>query len=128
MTYSIAETAKRFSVTPHTLRFYDKEGLLPFVARTPSGLRFFTESDFEWLKLIMCLKNTGMKIKDIKHFIDLCMEGETTFEERLDFIRRQKASIEAQMAELQKNHDTILHKEQYYLNAIQERGKKSRLK
>lgn len=124
MTYSISEAAKKFGVTPHTLRYYDKEGLLPFVERTASGLRAFTETDFEWLKIIMCLKNTGMQIKDIKGFIDLCMEGESTFDKRLDFIRRQKENIETQMSELKKHYDTILFKEQYYIDAIKERGSK----
>lgn len=124
MAYSIAKTAKMFGVTAHTLRYYDKEGLLPFVERTPSGLRSFTESDLEWLKTIMCLKNTGMPIKEIKQFIDLCLEGESTFERRLEIIRRQKENVEAQMSDLKKNYDYVLFKEQYYLNAIKERNKK----
>lgn len=125
MAYSIAETAKKFSVSAHTLRFYEKEGLLPFVERTTTGIRSFSENDLEALKIIMCLKNTGMQIKDIKHFIDLCTEGETTFEKRLDLFRRQKENVEKQLAELQKNYDTILYKEQYYIDAIKERNLKT---
>ena len=57
MEYSIAQAAERAHLTVHTLRYYDKEGLLPFIHRTQSGARIFTESDMEWLGLIGCLKN-----------------------------------------------------------------------
>lgn len=118
MAYTIAETAKKFGLTAYTLRYYDKEGLLPFIERTASGFRSFSDTDLEWLKIIMCLKNTGMTIKDIKQFINLCKEGESTYKERLEFLQRQKENIERQMADLQKNYETILYKVQYYKNAI----------
>lgn len=112
--YTIAEAAKRCGLTAHTLRFYDKEGLLPFVNRTPSGIRTFKESDFEWLNTISCLKNTGMPIKRIREFIDLCMHGDTTLEQRLEFLRNHKLVVEKQMKELKIHMKTIEHKIQYY--------------
>lgn len=69
-TYSIGEAAKELSLTVYTLRYYDKEGLMPFVDRTPSGTRVFKESDIEALKIIECLKSTGRPIKEIITFID----------------------------------------------------------
>lgn len=125
MSLSIAETAKKFGVTAHTLRYYEKEGLLPFVERTPSGIRTFSESDLEGLKIIMCLKNTGMQIKDIKYFIDLCMQGESTFEQRLEFLQKQKQQIEIQLNELKANLNTITYKEQYYKDKIKTRDYKN---
>ncbi|GJM74576.1 hypothetical protein HMSSN036_67920 [Paenibacillus macerans] len=74
-TYSISEVAKELNLTPYTLRYYDKEGLIPFVERTAGGTRLFKESDIEALKIIECLKSTGMPIKEIKNFIDWCSEG-----------------------------------------------------
>jgi len=62
----------------YTIRFYDKEGLLPFVSRNKSGNREFTESDLNLFKMICCLKKTGVQIKDIKKYIDLCMKGAGT--------------------------------------------------
>ena len=70
MLYTVGEMAKRLQVAPSTLRYYDKEGLLPFLERSNGGIRMFRESDFEWLSIIACLKQTGMPIKDIKTFID----------------------------------------------------------
>ena len=71
MTYSISEAAKQMGVSVHTLRYYDKEGLLPFVERV-NGRRVFKDSDFSWLKIISCLKNTGMPLKEIRRYMELC--------------------------------------------------------
>lgn len=71
-TYSISEVAKELNLTAYALRYYDKEGLMPFVERTSSGTRLFKESDIDALKIIECLKSTGMPIKEIKNFIDWC--------------------------------------------------------
>lgn len=70
MLYTVGEMAKRLHVPPSTLRYYDKEGLLPFVERSGGGIRMFKDSDLEWLNIISCLKQAGMSIKDIKTFID----------------------------------------------------------
>ncbi|APM39775.1 MerR family transcriptional regulator [Clostridium kluyveri] len=117
--YTITEAAKRCGLTAHTLRFYDKEGLLPFVDRTPSGIRTFKESDFEWLNTISCLKDTGMPIKRIREFIDLCMHGNTTLEQRLKFLRNHKLVVEKQMNELKMHMKTINHKIQYYETVVE---------
>ena len=58
--------AKILHVAPSTLRYYDKEGLLPFVERSSGGIRLFKDSDFEWLSMIECMKQTGMPINEIK--------------------------------------------------------------
>ena len=70
MTYTVGEIAKKLNVAPSTLRYYDKEGLLPFVERSAGGIRVFHDEDMDWLELIECMKHTGMPIKEIKHFID----------------------------------------------------------
>ncbi|MDF2539569.1 MAG: MerR family transcriptional regulator [Herbinix sp.] len=118
MGYSIGTVAEKVGLTAHTVRFYDKEGLLPFVERTPSGQRRFKESDLEWFAVIHCLKNTGMSIKDIKKFIDWCMEGDATLEKRLDMFLHQRELVMAQMAELQMHMDKINCKISYYETAV----------
>lgn len=104
--------AKILHVAPSTLRYYDKEGLLPFVERSSGGIRLFKDSDFEWLSMIECMKQTGMPMT----FIDLCMAGNSTLSERLNLIRRQQKVVHAQMAQLQ---STLNYKEWYYLTAQQ---------
>ena len=100
MVYTVGEMAKRLGVAPSTLRFYDKEGLLPFVERSNGGVRVFKEADYEWLMIIECLKKTGMPLRDIKVFIEMAIEGDDTIDKRLALISNQKASIERQIAEL----------------------------
>lgn len=118
-TYSISEVAEHFNVTPHTLRYYDKEGLLPLIERTPSGKRVFKESDMDALKIIECLKASGMPIKEIKAFIEWCSEGDSTLQQRYDMFLERKASVEAQMEELKKAMEVIDFKCSYYKIALE---------
>ncbi|OZB95424.1 MerR family transcriptional regulator [Paenibacillus sp. XY044] len=101
MGYTITEVAKQFNLSPHTIRFYDKEGLLPFVSRNKSGNREFTESDLSLFKLICCLKNTGMTIKNIKKYIESVMEGTGTVEQRRTLLKTHREVIVKQMEEFQ---------------------------
>jgi DNA-binding transcriptional MerR regulator len=117
-TYSISEVAKELNLTIYTLRYYDKEGLMPFVERTENGTRLFKESDISALKVVECLKSTGMPIKEIKTFIDWCSEGDSTLQERYDMFLERKASVEAQMAELKKTMEVIEYKCLYYKTAL----------
>ena len=74
MIYTVGEMAKILGVPASTLRYYDKEGLLPFVERSSGGIRMFQDKDFEWLQIIGCLKKAGMSLKDIKEYLLLTME------------------------------------------------------
>ncbi|AXF56190.1 MerR family transcriptional regulator [Salicibibacter kimchii] len=118
-TYSISEVAKELNLTVYTLRYYDKEGLMPFVERTPSGTRVFNESDIEALNVIECLKATGMPIKEIKNFIDWVSEGDSTLQQRFDMFMERKATVESKMEELNKTMELINHKCWYYKTALE---------
>lgn len=117
MIYTVGEMAKLLGVPASTLRYYDKEGLLPFVERSPGGTRIFQEKDYEWLQVIECLKKTGMPLKDIRTYIEMAMEGDETIQSRLELIYRQREAVRAQMAELQKTLDTLDFKCWYYETA-----------
>ena len=114
MLYTIGEMAKKMNVAPSTLRYYDKEGLMPFVERSDSGIRVFKDSDLEWLSIIECLKKTGMSIKDIKIFIDWCMEGDATIDKRLALINRQRETVLEQISQMQETLATLNYKRWYY--------------
>ena len=75
MVYTIGEMAKMLGVPASTLRYYDKEGLLPFVVRSSGGIRQFRESDIEWPRVIGCMKKAGMSIKDIRQELKQQPEG-----------------------------------------------------
>ena len=119
MLYTVGEMAKKLNVAASTLRYYDKEGLMPFVERSGSGIRMFKDSDFEWLSIIECLKKTGMPIKEIKKFIDWCMEGDSTIDQRLSLIKQQQAIVTEQLAQMQETLNMLNYKEWYYLTAKQ---------
>lgn len=119
MTYTIKQVAEKMGVTVPTLRYYDKEGLMPFVDKKANGTRVFKDEDFQGLAIITCMKNSGMAIKDIKNYMDLCAVGDSTLKERLEIFFERKEAVQNQMDELNKIMETINHKIWYYETAIQ---------
>lgn len=118
MTYTIRQVAEKMGVTVSTLRYYDKEGLLPFLDKKPDGTRVFKDEDFHSLGMITCMKRSGMPIKQIKKYMDLCQEGDRTLQERLEIFLERKKVVLKQMEELNKVMETINHKIWYYETAI----------
>ncbi len=117
MVYTVGEMAKLLGVTASTLRYYDKEGLLPFVERSSGGVRMFRDSDIEWLQVIGCMKKAGMSIKDIRAYIEMALQGDDTIGQRLDMFRRQREVLEARMEELRRTMETVEYKCWYYETA-----------
>ncbi|MDO5115660.1 MAG: MerR family transcriptional regulator [Synergistaceae bacterium] len=117
MSYTVGEMAKKLGVAPSTLRYYDKEGLLPSIERSEGGARLFRDSDYGLLKIIECLKATGMQLKDIREFVKLTLEGDGSIEARLRLFQSQKAVVEAQMRRLQETLDIVNYKCWYYETA-----------
>lgn len=117
MLYTVGEMAKILGVPASTLRYYDKEGLLPFVERSSSGMRMFKDSDYEWLKTIECLKKTGMPLKDIRTFVLMSLEGDSTIDSRLELIKKQREAVQKQIDELNQTLDTLNFKCWYYETA-----------
>jgi len=114
MTYSIGEISEMLNISISTLRYYDKEGLLPLVNRTAGNIRVFDETDLECLRMIECLKTTGMQLKDIKAFFEWCEEGDNTIDKRYQLFVQQKEKTEKQIAELQNALARINYKCEYY--------------
>lgn len=117
MFYTIGEMAKHLGISTSALRYYDQEGLLPFLERSSGGMRMFRDSDYEWLQVIECLKKTGMPLKDIRQFILMAMQGDSTIDDRLALIIRQQEAVRRQMEELQQTLDTLEFKRWYYETA-----------
>ena len=120
MTYSIGEISQRLDIAPSALRYYEKEGLLPFVERSDSGIRQFTDIDLEWLIIIDSLKRTGMPLKEIKDFVKMFEERDTTIARRLEIVRRHREVIQQQVAKLNEIILVLDFKEQYYQQALDE--------
>lgn len=119
MSYTIKQAAELTNLTPVTLRYYDKQGLLPYMERRESGYRMFSDGDIAMLKVIECLKKSGMSIKDIRQFSEWVLMGDDSLQERYEMFLERKKAVEAQMDELQKTLDFINHKCWYYETAIE---------
>ena len=126
MSYTIGQVAQKMGLTTHTLRFYDKEGLFPGMRRE-SGIRKFSEQEIDALRVIECLKRSGLEIKDIKQFMDWCMEGASTYPQRKELFERQRRQVEAEMERMNQVLDMLKFKCWYYEQAIQD-GNEDRIK
>ena len=118
MTYTIQQVSKMTNIPSTTLRYYDKEGLLPFLTRKESGYRVFSDIDLSMLQVLQCLKETGMTIEEMKQFSKWVQAGDDSLQERYDMFVRRKAIVEGQIAELQKSLAVIEHKMEYYKKAV----------
>ncbi|MBN6080526.1 MerR family transcriptional regulator [Aggregatibacter actinomycetemcomitans] len=117
MSYTTAQAAQKMGISAHTLRFYDKEGLLPNVGRDEHGNRRFTDNDLQWLSLLQCLKNTGMSLKDIKRFAKCTTIGDSTIEERLALFENQTQNVKQQISELKRYLSLLEYKVAFYQQA-----------
>jgi DNA-binding transcriptional MerR regulator len=108
---SIAEAAVETGLTPDTLRYYERDGLmLRAVPRAPSGHRLYAESDIGWIHLITKLRSTGMPIRDVRRYAELVRAGQGNEEERLDLLRAHRQVVLARLAEVQDHLGAIDHK------------------
>jgi DNA-binding transcriptional MerR regulator len=112
--YTIKQASEKTSLSPHVLRYYENEGLLPGVARGRNGARRYSEGDLEGLALVCCLKNTGMTIKQIKNFVELSLKGEGTLRERCELLREHKGHVEDQIREMQRHLEKVRGKIEYF--------------
>ena len=106
-----------FNIPVSTLRYYDKEGLFPNMKRE-SNIRKFDDSEIETLRIIECLKKSGMEIKDIRRYMELCSKGSSTYAERKALFEKQRESVEGEIARLEKTLNMLKFKCWYYDQAI----------
>ena len=126
--YSIQDVSNKTGLSTHTLRYYEKEGLISGVERSQGGFRQYTDEDLERLGLIRCLKNTGMSIQEIARFVQLTHEGDHTLEERVELLREHRERVLERMAEMQEHLDKVTWKLNFFtekLRAYEEEQKKN---
>lgn len=120
----IGEISKKTGLSISTLRYYDKHGLLQNIGRSNRGIRKFDDKDLEALRIILCLKTSGMKISEIKQFMDWCNEGDTTIDKRLNMFYEQEKNINKQIDILNNSLKLIKFKQWYYETAKKDRTEK----
>ena len=117
MVYTVGEMAKIIGVPASTLRYYDQEGLLPFVERSGGGMRIFSEKDYETLLVIECLKRSGLSIREIKDFIHMALEGDASIGRRLELFRNRREELKKQMSAMAETLEILNYKCWYYETA-----------
>lgn len=116
--YTVKEVAKIMNVSEHTVRYYDNEGLIPFVTRTQSNIRMFSDYDLSWFRTVHCLRATDLSINDIKKYIELCLKGNKTIPQRAKIIFNQEKNLQEHLKELQNQMEILQKKKKYYKNLL----------
>lgn len=114
MYYSIGEVANTIGIAISTLRYYDREGMFPNMRRSNGGIRVFSDIEIDTIRVIECLKATGMSIKEIKEFLVWCQEGDASLNKRKDLFHNRLKEVEKQIETLEKTKNMLKYKCWYY--------------
>jgi DNA-binding transcriptional MerR regulator len=123
--YTISEVVAFTGLSAHTLRWYERIGLMPHIDRSHTGQRRFTNNDLDWLSFVSKLRLTGMPVADMVRYAELVRAGEHTFEQRQELLEATRADVVARIAEL---HDTLAvldYKIAYYADAHERASERS---
>ncbi len=114
---TISGVAKKYEVTPDTLRYYERIGLLPDIARTSGGIRDYSESDCRWVKYIKCMRSAGVSVETLVEYVALFHRGKETIPERKKLLMERREQIVARIQEL----NDILARLDWKLDGYEER-------
>lgn len=112
--YTVKDVAAKTGLSPYTIRYYAKEGLLPTVKRNDNGVRVFEDSDLEAIYIIECLKNCGMTLREIKQFTDWTMQGDSTIDKRLQLFQDKFAAMQEKIRQMNETLDALRYKVWFY--------------
>jgi DNA-binding transcriptional MerR regulator len=114
----ISEASEKYDISPDTLRYYERIGLLPPVRRSKSGLRDYDENDLMWIDFIKCMRSAGLPIEQLARYVQLFPQGDATVEARKKILQDQREQIRARIAELQRTLDLLDHKIAMYEKGV----------
>ena len=111
---TIIEVSKKCGLSPDTLRYYEKLGLIPKVPRTGGGFRDYNENSCKWIMLVKCLRSAGVSVEAVARYITLLQEGDATFNERMNLLKKQREKLLEQLQELQRSLEYLDYKIDFY--------------
>lgn len=120
MAYTIKQMSELTGLPASTLRYYDNEGLLPSLKRNDNNVRIFTDEDFNTLKLINCLKRSGLQLKEIREYMNMARQGDESLEGRRKIFHRRREILKDEMRNLQDILSVIEYKCWYYEKACED--------
>ena len=112
--YSMKETCEQVGMSYQTLKFYCNEGLIPNVQRNKNNYRIFDDDNIKWIKSLTCLKKCGMSINEMKTYLNLCLQGESTIPERKSMLNEKKKDLELKKKEIEDSMAFIDWKQNFY--------------
>lgn len=118
MEYLIKDASKKLNISIYTLRYYDKEGLTPFVKKDENGVRKYTDEDLEWIRMLINLRDIDMPISNIKEYIELYLKGDETIEQRRDLMCRYREYIKKKVEDTIRNLEMATEKLRNYDSAV----------
>lgn len=119
----ISEVSERFGISPDTLRYYERVGLIPAVNRNGSGIRDYSQTDLEWVGFILCMRSAGLPIEVLSEYVKLVQQGNQTNEARRQILIKQRDELIHKMEEMQKTLDLLNYKIEVYENAMLKKEK-----
>ena len=114
MIYTMMQVCRELDMTYQTLKFYCNEGLIPNVKRDKNNRRIFDEKDVKWIKDLTCLKKCGLSIQEMKEYLDLCLQGESTILPRKEMLAHKQNELKASIKELEDSISYIDWKQNFY--------------
>lgn len=114
MLYTMKETCTQVEMNYEALKFYCREGLVPNVKRDQNNFRLFDERDIAWIRGVQCLRRCGMSIREIKQYMEYCLQGQDTIPERKEMLEQTRQQLAEKTKVLQDNLKYIESKQQYY--------------
>lgn len=115
---TIKEVCEKYGITPDTLRYYERVGVIPTVARTKGGIRDYSDEDISWVENAICMRSAGLPVEMLIEYVRLYREGDSTFQERRDLLMKAREEIAAQLAKYQATMDKLDYKISRYDEAI----------
>lgn len=116
--YSMKETCKLVNMNYETLKYYCNEGLIPNVKRDKNNYRIFDDHNIAWIKSLSCLKNCGMSILEMKEYLALCLEGESSIPERKMILAEKKELLIQELNKIQDSINYIDWKQEFYNDVL----------
>ena len=115
---TIKEICEKYDITPDTLRYYERVGVIPEVHRTKGGIRDFTDEDIAWVENAICMRSAGVPVEMLIEYVRLYQEGDGTFQARRDILAEARGEIQKQLDKYQATMDRINYKISRYDEAI----------
>jgi len=119
----IAEVSEQYGISPDTLRYYERIGLIPPVHRNDGGIRDYDELDLRRVEFIKCMRSAGLPVEVLIEYVALVQQGDKTIEARKGILSEQRELLIARMQEMQRTLDILNHKIEVYENAVLQKEK-----